>query len=175
MALGIKTAMTSLNLSVQVKSISAPLNDSLETILKPTTVYGPPLIKVFVVEDSPVIRIALAQRLEDDPRFTVVGYAATADEAIAVLTLGLPDVVIVDLHLKQGTGYDVLTYLLSARAPADLKAIVLTNYASPAHRRRALELGASDFFDKSMQFEDMLDGLRVWADKKSPSPPAAAQ
>jgi DNA-binding NarL/FixJ family response regulator len=130
-------------------------------------------IKVLVVEDSLVIRVALAQRLEDDQRFTVVGYAATADEAIAALTQGLPDVVIIDLHLKQGTGYDVLTYLLRARASADFKAIVLTNYASAAHRRRAMDLGASDFFDKSMQFEDMLDGLRVWADKKRLDPPAA--
>jgi DNA-binding NarL/FixJ family response regulator len=132
-----------------------------------------PSIKVLVVEDSLVIRVALAQRLEDDRRFTVVGYAATADEAIAALTQGLPDVVIIDLHLKQGTGYDVLSYLLRARTSVDLKAIVLTNYASAAHRRRAMELGASDFFDKSMQFEDMLEGLRVWADNRHPDTPAA--
>jgi hypothetical protein len=36
-----------------------------------------------------------------------------------------------------------------------------------------MELGASDFFDKSMQFEDMLEGLRVWADNRHPDPPAA--
>jgi DNA-binding NarL/FixJ family response regulator len=165
--------MFSLNLALQVKSIPLPLNHSPETTLKQIAVHDPPLIKVFVVEDSPVIRVALSQRLEDDRRFTVVGYAATADEAIAGLEKGLPDVVIIDLHLKQGTGYDVLTYLLRIRAPTDLKAIVMTNYASGAHRRRALELGASDFFDKSMQFEEMLDGLRTWADKKGSAPPAA--
>jgi len=130
---------------------------------------------VFVVEDSPVIRASLTQRIEDDARFAVVGYAETAQGTIDALVKKLPDVLIVDLHLKQGTGYDVLAYLRKAGAPADLNTIVLTNYASPMHRRRALELGATDFFDKSMQFDTMLDALRIWADEKGYKNPGPRQ
>jgi DNA-binding NarL/FixJ family response regulator len=126
------------------------------------------LIKVYMVEDSSMIRTALSQRIEDDRRFTIAGYADTAPRAMSELAQIKPDVVIIDLHLKQGTGYDILAYLRSTGPPAGLKVIVLTNYASAAHRRRALELGASNFFDKSMQFDEMLNELRVWADKKAP-------
>jgi DNA-binding NarL/FixJ family response regulator len=135
----------------------------------------PALIRVFIVEDSPVIRASLSQRIEDDPRFTVVGYADTAKDAIDALVKGLPDLLIVDLQLKQGTGYDILAHLRKAGAPTELKTIVLTNYASPVHRRRALELGAGDFFDKSMQFDDMLDTLRIWADEENPGGPGASR
>ena len=124
-------------------------------------------ISVFVVEDSPIIRDVLTQRLEDDSRFSVVGHAETAQDTIAALKqLGLLDILVLDLQLKQGTGYDVLAYLRSARAPSELQAVVLTNYASPAYRQRALALGASGFFDKSMEFDKMLHGLRLWADEK---------
>ena len=128
------------------------------------------LNRVYVVEDSPIILAALTQRIEDDPRFTVVGHADTAHGAIGELSQSMPDVLIVDLHLKQGTGYEILIYLRNAGKPA-LKTIVLTNYASVAHRRRAMELGADSFFDKSMQFDEMLDTLHFWADEKAKGSP----
>jgi len=130
-------------------------------------------MKVYLVEDAPAIRESLIQRIEDDARFSVVGYAETAEGAIADLAQHLPDILILDLHLKQGTGYDVLAYLHRAEAPADLKTYVLTNYATAAHRQRAMILGANGFFDKSMQFDEMLDSLRILADEKGPKNPGA--
>jgi DNA-binding NarL/FixJ family response regulator len=130
------------------------------------------LITVFVVEDSPAIRAVLTQRLEDDARFSVVGHAETANDAIAALQQHMPDILVLDLHLAQGSGYDVLAHLRKSQAPAGFQSIVFTNYASSAHRKRALELGASSFFDKSMQFDDMLDALRLWADEKDRRNPA---
>lgn len=137
--------------------------------------HAPPTIKVFLVEDSPLIRVALTQRLEEDPRFAVVGYAETAHAAIAALAKGLPDVMVTDLNLKQGTGYDVLDYLLRAPPLSEVKTIVFSNYASAAHRSRARQLGAGDFFDKSMEFDEMIDELRSWADKKGFAPQTAMQ
>lgn len=130
------------------------------------------LITVFLVEDSPEIRAVLTQRLEDDARFTVVGYAETAKNAIVALQQNMPDILVLDLHLAQGSGYDVLAHLRKSQVPAGFQSIVFTNYATPAHSKRALELGASSFFDKSMQFDDMLDALRLWADEKDRKKPA---
>ena len=130
------------------------------------------LITVFVIEDSPAIREALMQRIEDDPRFTVCGYADTAAEARVQLGKLLPDVITLDLHLKQGTGYEILAHLAQTAKRADIKIMVLTNYASAAHRRQAMALGADGFFDKSMQFDEMLDALRIWADEKNQLPPS---
>lgn len=128
------------------------------------------LNRVYVVEDSPIILAALTQRIEDDPRFTVVGHADTARGAIGELQQSMPDILIVDLHLREGTGYEILIFLRGVGVPP-LKTIVLTNYASSAHRRRAMELGANSFFDKSMQFDEMLDGLHAWADDKNKGNP----
>lgn len=130
------------------------------------------LITVFVVEDSPAIREALMQRIEDDPRFTICGYADTVADARVQLGKLLPDVVTLDLHLKQGTGYDILAHLGQTARRADIKIMVLTNYASAAHRRHAMALGANGFFDKSMQFDDMLEALRIWANEKHQQPPS---
>lgn len=131
-------------------------------------------MRVYLVEDAPAIREALIQRIEDDPRFSVSGYADTAQGAITDLGQRLPDVLILDLHLKQGTGYDILAYLHRAEAPADLKTFVLTNYATSSHRQRAMMLGADGFFDKSMQFDEMLDSLRILADERGPKTPGGS-
>ena len=140
-------------------------NTAVPTMLRYTNNARP--IAVFVAEDSAIIRDVLTQRLEDDARFAVVGYAETAQDTIAALEQqGQLDILLLDLQLKQGTGYDVLAYLRSARAPGELQTVVLTNYASPAYRQRAMTLGASGFFDKSMEFDNMLHALRVWADEK---------
>jgi two-component system, NarL family, response regulator DevR len=151
------------------------VNVAPETIPKADPVHDPQSIRVFLVEDSDLIRVALTQRLEEDPRFTVVGYAETADAAIEALANHLPDVLVTDLHLTQGTGYDVLSYLLRVPPPSPLKCVVFSNFASAAHRRRALQLGASDFFDKSLEFDEMIDELRTWADNSGFHPGTAIQ
>ncbi len=122
-------------------------------------------VTVFLVEDSPAIREALIQRIEEDVRFHVVGAAETALDAIAQIDKRLPRILIVDLHLKQGTGYDVLAHRAKIDMDKATKVVVLTNYGSASHRKHAMALGADGFFDKSMQFEEMLETLQDWADK----------
>lgn len=123
--------------------------------------------KVFVVEDSPVIRTVLLQRIEEDARFSVVGYAETAPEAIGKIKESGAQLLIIDLHLREGSGYDILAHLKRTGTGSRLTSIVFTNYASQAHRLRAMALGATAFFDKSMEFDEMLDALRRWADSKA--------
>jgi DNA-binding NarL/FixJ family response regulator len=146
-------------------------------IIGKLSVQTPELVEVtvFLVEDSPAIREALIQRIEEDGRFRVIGCAETAADAIAQLDRRLPKVIIVDLHLKQGTGYDVLAHRAKSDKEKVTKAVVLTNFGSASHRRHAMELGADGFFDKSMQFEEMLDALRDWADSdfQNSTPPTA--
>jgi len=120
--------------------------------------------KVYVVEDSPVIRDALIERIEEHGKFKVVGFAETASDAIEGLRQNEPNVVLLDLHLKEGSGYDVLRGLNSHAVPAVEHVVVFSNNASAMHQKVAKSLGASRFFDKSMQFEEMLDALHAWAE-----------
>ena len=113
-------------------------------------------IKIYLVEDSPVIRDSLVAALEDLAPVKVVGCAP--DEASASLWLTEQghacDLVIVDIFLKQGSGLGVLKTLQDRRR--ELKAIVLSNYATPDIRRRCNDLGADRVFDKSDQIDDLI-------------------
>ena len=116
-----------------------------------------PILKTFLVEDSPVIRESLAATLEELAGVHVVGFAE--DEAGAASWLALPghraQLMIVDIFLKAGSGLGVLRTARSL-APA-ITLVVLSNYATPDVRRRCLELGADVVFDKSGEIDALID------------------
>ena len=124
-------------------------------------------IKVYVVEDSAVIRDAMIERLEERGMFQVVGVAETAQEAIRGVRQTHPDVLVLDLHLKQGTGFDVLKSLQGTPEPTLTQIVMMTSLATPVHQNHALKLGATQFYDKAMQFDEMLDALHRWADRSN--------
>lgn len=114
-------------------------------------------LKVFLVEDSPTIRENLAAALEELVPASVVG--ASDDEAGAVSWLTNPanecDLAIVDLALRRGSGLGVLNALRESLRP--ISRVVLTNYATPDVRRRCLNLGAAQVFDKSAEIDALVD------------------
>jgi len=110
------------------------------------------------VEDSSVVRERLASLLAESKGIEVVGQAARAAEAIEAFQQLRPQVVILDLQLAEGTGFDVLKNLKQQR-PAPL-ILVLTNYAYPQYRQKCLELGADFFFDKATEFDQVLKVVR---------------
>jgi DNA-binding NarL/FixJ family response regulator len=110
--------------------------------------------KVFIVEDSPLVLERLIALLGALPDTQVVGHAAGAQEAVRAIMAAQPDLVVIDLRLAQGTGFDVLIEL-HERAPG-IELYMLTNSSSVSYRRQAARLGARGFFDKS-NFERMRD------------------
>lgn len=88
------------------------------------------------------------------PGAIACGHAASAPEAIAGIQAAKPDVVVLDIQLESGNGFDVL------RAVGSTSAVyVLTNFANDAYRRKAESLGARGFFDKSTEFERLRQAL----------------
>ena len=112
-------------------------------------------MKVFLVEDSALLRTRLEALLAAIPGARTVGYAAGADDAVQAILAQRPDAVVLDIHLEQGNGFDVLSAL--QKAALQTAVFVLTNYPNEAYRRKAQALGARGFFDKSSE----LDGLRA--------------
>jgi len=110
---------------------------------------------IYLVEDSGVVRQRLEALLADVPQTRVVGHASGAPEAICDILATMPDIVLCDLNLRQGTGFDVLR-ALSAKAP-EIECYVLSNFVAEPYRRLAAELGARDLFDKSTEFERVRD------------------
>lgn len=113
-------------------------------------------LRVFLVEDSAILRDRLVEMFATWKNVEMVGHAETQAAAEAALETGGWDVLILDLQLLHGTGLGVLASLRSHRKPGTT-VIVLTNYAIPSYRARSLELGADYFFDKASDFEKIKD------------------
>jgi DNA-binding NarL/FixJ family response regulator len=111
--------------------------------------------RVFVVEDYAPVRMRLVRLLETVPGAKVVGEASDVEEAIGAILAAKPNVVLLDLALKHGSGFDVLRAVHSAEPGIDF--YMLSNFASEPYRRHAERLGARGFFDKSTDFAPLRD------------------
>lgn len=111
-------------------------------------------LTVYVVDDSPLVRERIEALLMRIDGARIVGHAEDADEAIARIPALLPQVVILDLKLARGNGFDVLR-ALRERAP-QVEVYLLSNSASPAYRRCAERLGARGYFDKTQEFGQLM-------------------
>jgi len=117
--------------------------------------------RVYLVEDSPILRKRVETMLATIPGMTFVGYAPDAATAAKEIAQLRPDAVILDIHLSQGTGFDVLRAL--KRGNVETAVFVLTNYASDAYRATAANLGARALFDKSTEFERLREAVAAAA------------
>ncbi|HYL25939.1 MAG TPA: response regulator, partial [Burkholderiales bacterium] len=84
--------------------------------------------------------------------------AATAIREILEIR---PDLVVLDIQLAEGSGFDVLR-ALHAQAP-ELDVVMLTNYSADPYRQIAERFGARAFFDKSREFERVRDVVALRA------------
>ncbi len=115
---------------------------------------------VYIVDDSPSMRVRLSELLDEIDGVAVVGEAGTPAAAISGILDASPEFVLLDYQLEGGTGLDVLR-AVHPRAPG-VVFIVLTNHATPQHRDACLTAGASFFLDKSSEFgriKDLIAGL----------------
>jgi DNA-binding NarL/FixJ family response regulator len=132
-------------------------------------------IRTFIVEDNPTIRENLVGTLREVARIDPIGQAESEAEGTRWLTGNLSqwDLAIVDLFLKDGTGFRVLEACRD-RDPGQ-KMVVLSNYATPEMRRKCAMLGADAVFDKATEVEDLID-FCVWQRQAhfSASPAASA-
>jgi two-component system OmpR family response regulator len=104
-------------------------------------------ISVLLVEDSRVLAERLRETLLSVPGVQLTASVDCEADAIAALHGQPVDVVVLDLHLRQGTGFGVLRSIPVDQAKK-VVVIVLTNYDLAEYRRAAAALGATHFLDK---------------------------
>jgi two-component system OmpR family response regulator len=123
---------------------------------------GPPAtiqsIKILVVEDSAVLAERLAELIAEHPQFELIGVVDTEAGALRLINRQRVDMVLLDLRLRQGTGFGVLRNLAGTRRSPQV--VVLTNQDLPEYYTAALKLGAFDFLDKARLFARLPDILR---------------
>ena len=122
-------------------------------------------MKVFIVEDSPAVLERLVELIGEVRDVEVVGEVGSYDAAVTGILAARPDVAVLDIKLSNdhGSGIDVLNRV-RPELPG-LKAIVLSNYATPQHLKASTEAGAEYFLDKSVDFERIAEILRQFHDE----------
>lgn len=119
-----------------------------------------PVVRVYLVEDSPILTKLLVGLIEADSGALVVGQADNARTALAEIRSLNPDLVVLDLHLREGNGVDVIRALRAAGETSLPTLVVLTNHSGLPYRKAAREAGADHFFDKSTEIPSMLSLIR---------------
>jgi DNA-binding NarL/FixJ family response regulator len=107
-------------------------------------------LRVLLVEDSKVLTERLSEAIKQIADVELVGTADTEAEAVAAVKKQAVDVIILDLHLKQGTGFGVMRALAATQLKPRI--VVLTNYDLPEYKNAAMALGASHFLDKARDY-----------------------
>ena len=121
------------------------------------------LTRVFVVEDSELLRKRIVENVLALGGFEVVGVAESEAEAVQGIAQLKPEIVITDIRLKQGNGIAVVRHVRAhPYAPRPL-IYVLTNYAYPEYKQQCSLAGADKFFDKSSEYDRFLESLLLEA------------
>jgi DNA-binding NarL/FixJ family response regulator len=131
-------------------------------------------IRIFSVDDHPLLREGIAALVNNQPDMVIVGEASTGGEALQLFKELQPDVTLLDLRLPDMSGIDILIALRSEFR--DARIIMLTTFEGDVEIHRALQAGARGYLLKNMPPSELLDVIRqVHAGKKRIPPAIASQ
>jgi two-component system nitrate/nitrite response regulator NarL len=137
----------------------------------PATYVMTQRIRVLLADDHAVFRQGLRRLLETERDFLVVGEAANADEAIAMVSQLRPDILLLDLSVSGASGLDLLASLSAGDVP--IKPVILTAHIDRDQIVRALQLGARGVLMKTSDSELIFKVLRTimagqhWVDRQT--------
>jgi DNA-binding NarL/FixJ family response regulator len=131
-------------------------------------------IRVFSVDDHPLLREGLAAIINNQPDMVLVAQACSAQEAIQLFRKHQPDVTLMDLRLPDQSGIDAMKVIREEFSEA--RVIMLTTFEGDVEIQRALEAGARGYMLKSMPPKELVEVIRqVHAGKKRIPAQLAAQ
>jgi DNA-binding NarL/FixJ family response regulator len=114
--------------------------------------------RILIVDDHAVMREGIAAILNKEPDLAVCGEAESPAEALERLEAAGPDLAIVDLSLKEGSGLDLIKDL-HARRP-DLPVLVLSMHDESIYAARVLHAGARGYLMKQESSAKVVQGVR---------------
>jgi DNA-binding NarL/FixJ family response regulator len=114
--------------------------------------------KVLIVDDHPAVREGLASRISRQPDLEVCGEAADLTEALELVEGTRPDVVVIDISLKSGSGFDLIKRI-KARDQS-IRMLVCSMHPDSLYAERALRAGALGYINKENTTGRILDAIR---------------
>jgi DNA-binding NarL/FixJ family response regulator len=118
-------------------------------------------IRLLLVDDHPLVRDGLRSRLDAVPGFEVVGEAGNAVEAEERMSALRPQLVLMDVGMKDVNGIDLTARLLE-REPA-LQVLMLSMYDNPEYVQRALQAGARGYVLKDSPASEIIAAIEAVA------------
>ncbi|MFI6320945.1 response regulator [Nonomuraea sp. NPDC050556] len=130
-------------------------------------------MKLFLVDDHPVVRAGIAALISGEDDMEIVGEAENAEDAVRGIALREPDVVLMDLQL--GDGPDGVETTKKVRAlPVAPQVLVLTTYETDADIVRAIDAGATGYVLKACPPDELFQAIRAAARGESALSPKVA-
>ncbi|MGW6548140.1 response regulator [Streptomyces massasporeus] len=128
-------------------------------------------IRVFLLDDHEVVRRGVHDLLNDEPDITVIGEAATAEQALVRVPALRPQVAVLDVRLPDGDGVTVCRELRSSMP--DLACLMLTSFDDEEALLDSIMAGASGYVLKQIQGSDLVAAVRTVARGQSLLDPSA--
>ena len=116
-------------------------------------------VRVAVVDDHPLVREGLAARISAQPDMEVCGEASDIESAMGLIAATQPDLVIVDIALRDAHGIDLIKRV--AALNPRIKMLVVSAYDESLFAERALRAGALGYINKQELQGKVVDALRT--------------
>jgi Response regulator of the LytR/AlgR family len=126
--------------------------------------YFSGMIRVVIIDDEPAIRRDMQALLQQQPGFIVVGTCGSVAEARVLIPSTQPDLLLLDISLGDGTGFDIL----QEASPLSCKVIFIT--AHHDHAIKAIKYGALDYLLKPVDEEELQQALQRVLQLKAVAP-----
>lgn len=120
---------------------------------------NPTTVRIFLVDDHPLVREWLGQLLRGEAGFEVIGQAEDAASALAAMQANPPDIAIVDLSLRGGSGIELIKDIRQ-HLPA-VRVVVLSMHEELVQVERALRAGAAGYVMKRESTTRIVEAIRV--------------
>lgn len=113
--------------------------------------------RLLIIDDRDTVRRALEQRLGHAPEIELVGSASSTTEGLHAVQTLLPDVVLLEIKLADGSGLDACRRILAV-APS-VHVVILTSYMDEAERQAAFQAGAASYVLKDIDSQRLIRAI----------------
>lgn len=128
-------------------------------LMEPASRTGRKVSRVLIVDDHPIVREGYSKLIGNQPDLEVCGEAADASEAMRLIDATQPDLVVVDISLKEGNGIE-LCKDIRFQYP-HVKMLVASAHDEALYAERVLRAGATGYVNKEEATDQLIEAIRL--------------
>jgi DNA-binding NarL/FixJ family response regulator len=132
-------------------------------------------VRVLLADDQELVRTGFRMILQEEPDITVIGEAASGEEAVQLGHELRPDVILMDIRMPRLDGIEATRQLLAEDGAPQPKIIILTTFDLDEYVYDALVAGACGFLLKDVRADQLVAGIRTAATGEALLAPAITQ